>query len=304
MNMKSFIKIILILFVCCATLCGYTHNHQLSIETNTSKMLVSKTSEKSFIVSTGINKNKQLMLFIPELPMQTTFPYKAFVAAAFIALTIGGIIIIRSRNQWKQKANEYEIRNKVAIELYEDLNVAMHSINMLSQMDADAVITDSKEIISRVKEYSDESIEKINDLVWVINPVKGEEKSAALKQRMEQLLLDICQNKKIRPLVDIDCLLQTHLNPEQRKGIYLVFKEAINNAAKYAEFRNLKCSMQENLGTLTMTISDDGKGFELKEANKGNGLQNMQSRAKALGGSVMIDSEPQKGTEITFSIPV
>ncbi len=85
---------------------------------------------------------------------------------------------------------------------------------------------------------------------------------------------------------------------EQRRDLYLIFKEAVNNAAKYAKCHFIRTDIQIDKNILTMHISDDGNGFNSSTVKQGNGLLNMQKRAATHRGSCRIQSKEGSGTEI------
>jgi signal transduction histidine kinase len=97
-----------------------------------------------------------------------------------------------------------------------------------------------------------------------------------------------------------------------RRDVYLIFKECVNNLAKYAEASEaiIEVKLENNL--LLIEIADDGCGFDVRQklnggsANNfgGNGLKNIRRRAKNFGGAVEIESEIGKGTRIIMQIPV
>jgi signal transduction histidine kinase len=99
------------------------------------------------------------------------------------------------------------------------------------------------------------------------------------------------------------------LNMEQRKNIYLIFKEAVNNAVKYSGCKNLFVSIKHHAGKLEMIIEDDGVGFEpgaVTQVNLmgGNGLKSMKLRAKNIEGILNIDTQESRGTRVVFSMLV
>jgi len=89
---------------------------------------------------------------------------------------------------------------------------------------------------------------------------------------------------------------------ERRKNFYLIFKEAINNACKYSNAENVKVSISETSGKLIMIIIDDGVGFDVHNAAFGNGLKNMQSRAKEIHALLNITSHTKNGTKIELQM--
>jgi signal transduction histidine kinase len=91
---------------------------------------------------------------------------------------------------------------------------------------------------------------------------------------------------------------------EQKKNLYLIFKEAINNAIKYSGTNALNVMIKLNQKNLVMHIKDYGKGFNENIVLKGNGLENMQIRAKELKGDLLVKSQSGQGTELNLTFPV
>jgi signal transduction histidine kinase len=89
-----------------------------------------------------------------------------------------------------------------------------------------------------------------------------------------------------------------------RRNIYLIYKEAINNIAKYAGCRQVHVQLIVLDGFLWLVIRDDGDGFDLNHPKLGNGLNSMRQRAETLGGSLLIRSEMAKGTELRASFEI
>jgi two-component system CheB/CheR fusion protein len=87
--------------------------------------------------------------------------------------------------------------------------------------------------------------------------------------------------------------------------IYRIAQEAVNNAVKHANATRIAVSLKLKNGILELTISDDGRGFELDEAehSTGIGLRIMQYRADVLGGQLVIRTAPGKSTFVRFRMP-
>jgi len=96
------------------------------------------------------------------------------------------------------------------------------------------------------------------------------------------------------------------LNNDAAIVLYRVTQEALNNILKYAQAKKVKVRLYSQGNNITLTISDDGKGFEVEERlqkTKGWGIVGMRERVESLGGSFTITSVPQKGTEISAEMP-
>ena len=87
---------------------------------------------------------------------------------------------------------------------------------------------------------------------------------------------------------------------------YRIIQELLNNIIKYAEAKEVLVQLAKNENHLSITIEDDGKGFDVSSIkNKdGIGLQSMQKRIELLGGKMDIDSAIGKGTSVNIELPI
>lgn len=90
---------------------------------------------------------------------------------------------------------------------------------------------------------------------------------------------------------------------EAIKNIYLIVKEAMNNAIKHADCHQLTVTFKSAPAGLEISIADDGVGFDPRLIKNGNGLINMESRVKEMKGSITIQSE-NKNTHVDLKIPI
>ncbi len=95
------------------------------------------------------------------------------------------------------------------------------------------------------------------------------------------------------------------LPPELTLCLFRVVQEALQNAIKYSRARNVSVQLRAASDDLTLTIADDGVGFDVNAAvGRGVGLISMVERVEALGGSLDIRSTPGAGTLLTATIPL
>lgn len=97
---------------------------------------------------------------------------------------------------------------------------------------------------------------------------------------------------------------EVKLDMEARRDFFLVFKEAVNNAAKYSRCSRAEVDIYIERRQLILQVKDNGTGFDVKTADGGNGLGNMQKRADALRGKLSIQSEAGKGTTVLLNVPL
>jgi signal transduction histidine kinase len=88
-----------------------------------------------------------------------------------------------------------------------------------------------------------------------------------------------------------------------RKNVFLICKEAINNAVKYSECRNIAVNLSLLAGIMELHVADNGQGFDPDLRRNGNGLANMRARAAEMNAAINIDSGGE-GTRILIRVPV
>ena len=83
---------------------------------------------------------------------------------------------------------------------------------------------------------------------------------------------------------------------------YRIIQETINNALKYADPKIINIDLNTTSEGLSVTIQDDGKGFDINDVSLGNGLNNMKKRASDIEAELSIDSTLGTGTTITLKL--
>jgi signal transduction histidine kinase len=91
---------------------------------------------------------------------------------------------------------------------------------------------------------------------------------------------------------------------EVEAAVYFCALEALNNVAKYAEAKSVTVSLLQSNGTLSFTVTDDGRGFDPNAIRGGTGLQGMADRLDAIGGELELMSAPGRGTTVGGRVPV
>ena len=202
---------------------------------------------------------------------------------------------------------EEGLRKRIARDLHDDMGSTLSSINIISKVALQRHTADGhlKNQLSSIKDYSLNMMESMSDMVWAINPFNDNMESLLIK--MKEWAAEICEPKLIGLLFEVSGNTEiVKLDAEKRKQIFLIFKEAVNNAVKYSNCKNIlvKLEYEEVNKKLDLIIGDDGDGFDIKQRKTGNGLQNMQARSHILQGQVHIISESEKGTRIHLACMV
>jgi signal transduction histidine kinase len=158
-------------------------------------------------------------------------------------------------------------------------------------------------LLQKISEYTQQSMEAMDDIVWMINT--RNDRFENIMVRMRTLAAEFSDTSGCVLHLDFDeHLNDISLNMEGRKNFYLIYKEAINNIAKYAGCTSVWIEMKITHKMITLTILDNGKGFNMANPVKGNGLSNMKKRAELLKGALRVKSTLGEGTSIQLSFKV
>jgi signal transduction histidine kinase/ligand-binding sensor domain-containing protein len=221
-----------------------------------------------------------------------------------IGLLAALVIYAFFRYRIQQLLKLEKMRSAISSDLHDEVGTALTSISIFSEMARKTAPPLSKEdqYLQRIGDRSRESIEKMSDIIWSINP-----NSDSLEQmlvRMKNYTTEIAEAKDIAiHWEESNSLPHFKLSMEHRKNIYLLYKEAVNNVIKHAGAKNIYILLQSLKNGITLRIRDDGKGFDFNTANNGNGLKNMKRRATTLKGTIDIISGSNNGTSIQLFIP-
>ena len=101
----------------------------------------------------------------------------------------------------------------------------------------------------------------------------------------------------------IDTVDWQNINNAIKRTLFLTIRESVQNAKKHAAAKNIILSFSETKNAVFLTISDNGKGFNVDAKKTGIGLKNMKERIEEINGVFSIKSELEKGTNIDIEIP-
>jgi len=96
------------------------------------------------------------------------------------------------------------------------------------------------------------------------------------------------------------------LEPQKEMVLFRIVQEALHNSVKHAKATAMEVQLNYSPAVFSLTIRDDGKGFDSKTltaTNTGIGLKSMKNRAAMIGGSFSIQSDENKGTCISVDLP-
>ncbi len=213
----------------------------------------------------------------------------------FLLIILGSYIFYRYRIHLLLK--EERTRNKIARDLHDDLSATLSSISFFSEAARRerSHVQVPEIFLDRIDESAIEAKEKINDIIWAIEPENDDWE--AFLSKCKRYAAEMFESKEIAYEIDIDTTLNIPFDIEVRQDLWLIFKEIITNIVRHSNAENAKVLLTKESDSLVLLVSDDGTGIKDSLKKSGNGLANIKYRAEKLKGSVYLNSEENKGTE-------
>ncbi|UHG89554.1 sensor histidine kinase [Spirosoma oryzicola] len=240
-----------------------------------------------------------LMRVIPAY--YQTIWFKALVLATVLIILWG---IYRNRQLQQQRLTR--IRDRIATDLHDDIGSTLSSIRIFSdvvQSQIADVRPESVPLLQRISANATTLAESMQDIIWTIKA--RNDGLDDVVSRMREFGLRLTEAKGIKfTMTATEPFPALKLDVEQRRNLYLIFKESVNNAVKYAHCSRLDVSLSVVGRQLHVKIQDDGQGFDPATVRLGNGLVNLQTRARDIRGKLAITSAPGAGTSVVLTTPL
>jgi ligand-binding sensor domain-containing protein len=238
---------------------------------------------------------------------------------ALVILVVSGLIKLFYDYRVKRKvtllmqmervklAENERVRKLAAEDLHDEFGNKLTRISLLTELIKARLNGHSSEVehlLNKISDNSSQLYQGTKDFIWSINPDNDSLYEVAV--RLKDFGDDIFDKTSINfQAVGIQENLQPIILPMgNSRHVILLFKEALSNVLKHSQAQNAELRFTLEGETLSIGLSDDGRGFEKGSAPAGNGLINMQSRAKKLGGHLSLCSGKDNGTSILLTVHV
>ncbi|MES2616998.1 MAG: two-component regulator propeller domain-containing protein [Bacteroidota bacterium] len=221
-----------------------------------------------------------------------------------IAVLVLSLIIVFYRIKISELLRLQNVRNKISRDLHDNIGATISSASFSAKL-LDDKLNDNdagKYLTNKLRSDIHELGESIDDIVWSVNP--NNDSWEQLFSRMRRYSSGILEDAGIAYTIDFPEPETVHstLKTDVRKELFLVFKEAVNNAVKHSKANMVNIQIKFGNKTFEMTIADNGIGFDKEQKTHRNGLKNMITRIQNIKGDMAITSEPGKGTVIKITI--
>lgn len=226
----------------------------------------------------------------------------------FRCVTLAAIISIlyaAYRFRVNQLLRLQRVRNRISADLHDEFGSSLSSISIMGTLAQKGLSEQhpATQFVDRMVEEARHMSGSLDDIIWNIS-AKNDSLDSMIT-RMRRYASEVFEAKKILySMVMPERIEEVTLTMEQRRDLYLIFKESVNNIAKHSHCARASVAVAVVQKDLVMKIEDDGAGFDPARETNRNGLVNLRERARNLNGRVVIESAPGKGTSIKLAFPL
>ena len=200
----------------------------------------------------------------------------------------------------RQAALDQE-RARIARDMHDTLGASLTQMNILGAL-ASREGTPLEEVRAQVGKITGSSqalVLQLDEIVWAVDPEN--DTLDGLATYISQFATEFFADLPIRCRTRAPALLPAvRLTTQVRHNLFLAVKEALNNVARHSGATEATVSLAAEDNTLSISIEDNGRGFEVAAATHGHGLTNLKQRLGEVGGTCRIESRPGAGTQITL----
>jgi len=221
-----------------------------------------------------------------------------------IAAIVGILIYALYRYRVQQLIRLQKIRNRIATDLHDEIGSNLTNINILSSLGKKNLSEPQRanDFLQRISEEVSSSSQALDDIIWSVNT--NHDTLEETVARMRRYAAELFDAANINYELHLDTAFEEKkISMEQRRDVYLLYKEAMNNISKHANAKHVSIQIAIEHNHLVLYIKDDGKGFNMSNEYSRHGLKGMKERVKKWKGNIVIESAEQKGTFIQIRMP-
>lgn len=204
---------------------------------------------------------------------------------SLMGISLLAVILLIRRFELRQAVKLERLRTRIASDLHDNVGSQLTLIGMYSDLLKARDGKVDKQFIEKIAQTSSAASSTMRDAIWTVDA--RNDQMEQLSNRMIDYLAEMFDPKDIRyhfHLHNMDT--KSRIDLQIRKELFLSFKEAINNVCKHSDADEVTVRLENRDDRFEMLIRDNGRGREQGNGMSGQGLANMEMRAKRIGGTV------------------
>jgi signal transduction histidine kinase len=197
-----------------------------------------------------------------------------------------------------------EERNRLARDLHDSVSQELFSLSMLAAASR-RLIENKPEVaaaqLEEIQTTAQRALQETRSLIFALRP-------AALDDRgLAPALRDLATAAKERQGLDIDLRIsgERRLPLEHEQTLFRIVQEALANVTRHSGVHVAQVALRYEDSRVTLTVRDQGRGFDPATARNARslGIHSMGERAAEMGGSLTVESTPDRGTTVAVTLP-
>ncbi len=255
--------------------------NEKSLHNSLADMEVKYETQKKEIRIASLEKERQLYIWLG-------------IIGVLLAVALGIILWQKIKNTRKEKQliatrsvldGEMKERARLAQDLHDRLSGNLSAVKI--------GLSDNKESLQSIHDKLDSCIEEIRRAAHNLMPISLQ---FGLKTALEDFAAQF-------PNVHFHFFgEERHIEKRKAFVMYCCASELVNNSLRHSGAKNINMQLVQSDKYVSLTVQDDGSGFDEKAATKGIGLKNIYDRIASCDGKIDIAASPGKGTEITIEL--
>jgi signal transduction histidine kinase/streptogramin lyase len=294
---------------------GFQDNWSLPQNNNTVQYILPPGEYQLHVMSAnyeGVWNGTPLVVYINILPPWYQTNWALTIFAFLILSTVGAVFYFISRSRYQKKLRKLQLEQEVQKEkqrlsrdLHDNLGSQLtwlsNNITQLQRAEQEHQPVEKR--LDQLKEGAGELMQTLRETIWIIN----KEKISAV-EFFDKLVSHAARH--IEAYLPLQLQTEEHISVNQQINsgtalqLFRICQEAITNACKHAQATTITLKANADEKQFSITISDDGKGFDISSENLPGhyGLQNMQERANESKLQLKIESSTGKGASVTIGL--
>jgi len=234
----------------------------------------------------------------------------AFAAQSAIAIENARLYSESVQERDRILAAEAAVRHELARDLHDGPTQMLSALIMEIRLLRELVKRDPSRLMKEfvnLEAVAQKALYQTRNILFDLRPVILEQQG--LRAALEQYVMRLRMAEPFKIALHADSV-KTRLDTKKEAAIFSIVQEAVNNVKKHANANDLEIDAVENEGELTITVRDDGRGFDVAQTH-GNygqrgslGLLSMRERAEIAKGKLEIDSRVNEGTQVRLVVPL
>ncbi|MCX7743595.1 MAG: histidine kinase [Flavobacteriales bacterium] len=242
---------------------------------------------------------------IPPFYQTSMFRYTvigiSIILLIFLVRTIATIRLRRKLRLAETHMRLQEERERISRELHDNIGSQLtYIINVLDNITfrlKPQHIEKEKQRLEELSQFSRNTMKHLRETIFALSKDKYE--VLELAEKIKTLATMYVNELDYNIDLNISVNYNPSLDPIVYLNLYRVVQEALQNAMKYSNSKNIMIDLQSTNQYLSIVIKDEGKGFDMSGVITGNGLKNMRKRANEINAKIEINSMPGNGTQIS-----